>query len=99
MKPEVSLYAEIDFRELFSENGKLAVRYIETLQVVIAAQDKCIRAMTAALKDATDTAEQMLDLLLENTKKGGTSRDRMSELQSTAKRACVQGNLHARSGK
>lgn len=31
MKPEVSLYAEIDFRELFSENGKLAVRYIETL--------------------------------------------------------------------
>lgn len=65
MKPEVSLYAEIDFRELFSENGKLAVRYIETLQVVIAAQDKCIRAMTAALKDATDTAEQMLDLLLE----------------------------------
>ena len=60
MKPEVSLYAEIDFRELFSENGKLAVQYIETLQAIIAAQDKCIRAMTAALKDATDTAEQML---------------------------------------
>ena len=44
MKPEVSLYAEIDFRELFEKNGKLAVRYIETLQAVIAAQDKCIRA-------------------------------------------------------
>ena len=65
MKPEVSVSAEIDFRELFSENGKLAVRYIETLQAIIAAQDKCIRAMTGALKDVTDTAEQMLDLLLE----------------------------------
>lgn len=74
MKPEVSVSAELDFRELFEQNGKLAVRYIETLQAVITAQDKCIRAMTAALKDATDTAEQMLDLLLENTKKGGTAK-------------------------
>lgn len=99
MKPEVSLYAEIDFRELFEQNGKLAVRYIETLQAIIAAQDKCIRAMTAALKDATDTAEQMLDLLLESTKKGGTSRDRMPELQSTAKRACPHRDPYERSGK
>ena len=99
MKPEVSLYAELDFRELFSENGKLAVRYIETLQAIIAAQDKCIRAMTAALKDATDTAEQMLDLLLENTKKGGTGHAGSPGLQSTAKRACTRGNLYARSGK
>lgn len=99
MKPEVSESAELDFRELFSENGKLAVRYIETLQTVIAAQDKCIRAMTATLKDATDTAEQMPDLLLENTKKGGTSRDRMPELQSTAKRACARRDSHVRSGK
>lgn len=42
MKPEVSVSAELDFRELFEQNGKLAVRYIETLQAVIAAQDKCI---------------------------------------------------------
>lgn len=99
MKPEVSVSAELDFRALFTENGKLAIRYIETLQAVIAAQDKCIRAMTAALKDATDTAEQMLDLLLESTKKGGTSRDRMPELQSTAKRACARRDSHVRSGK
>lgn len=99
MKPEVSVSAELDFREMFEQNGKLAVRYIETLQAVIAAQDKCIRAMTAALKDATDTAEQMLDLLLESTKKGGTSRDRMPELQSTAKRAYAYRDPHARSGK
>ena len=53
MKPEVDTFAELDFRELFERNGKLAVRYIETLQAVIAAQDKCIRAMTAALKQST----------------------------------------------
>ena len=99
MKPEVNVSAELDFRVLFTENGKLAVRYIETLQAVIAAQDKCIRAMTAALKDATDTAEQMLDLLLENTKKGGTSHVGSPELQSTAKRACPRRDLYARSGK
>ena len=29
MKPEVSVSAELDFRELFEQNGKLAVRYIE----------------------------------------------------------------------
>lgn len=99
MKPEVSVSAELDFRALFTENGKLAIRYIETLQAVIAAQDKCIRAMTAALKDATDTAEQMLDLLLENTKKGGTGHAGSHGLQSTAKRACVCRDLYARSGK
>ena len=99
MKPEVDTFAELDFRELFERNGKLAVRYIETLQAVIAAQDKCIRAMTAALKDATDTAEQMLDILLENTKKGGTGRAGSHRLQSTAKGACARGNPYARSGK
>lgn len=99
MKPEVSVSAELDFRALFTENGKLAIRYIETLQAVIAAQDKCIRAMTAALKDATDTAEQMLDLLLENTKKGGTGHAGSPGLQSTAKRACPRRDLYARSGK
>lgn len=69
MKPEVSVSAELDFRELFSENGKLAVRYIDSLQAIIDKQDECINALNEALKDATDTAEQMLDLLLKSKTK------------------------------
>lgn len=69
MKLEVNLYAEIDFRKLFEQNGKLAVRYIDSLQAIIDKQDECINALNEALKDATDTAEQMLDLLLKSKTK------------------------------